>query len=203
MTDLPSPSDLILVAFMPSPRDMEIARVLGWYRIPLRTAPKVVAVDYLAFYQPASFGEEHKWRIEVVAPVRGHELVTRGELFKEALDHPRANEEYFKIQLGSLVTLPQPIQAGKWKRLTFLYTTGERLLQADTVNYLTVHDEERNILWRALRERALKKQTYQATDLPELPIDPEILAMFGLIGTNEEIDPTDLLQSSNDNFITN
>ena len=40
---LPNPSDLILVTYMPSPRDMEIARLLGWYRIPLRTAPKVIA----------------------------------------------------------------------------------------------------------------------------------------------------------------
>lgn len=70
MDNLPQPNALILVAFMPSPRDLEVARVLGWYRIPLRTAPKVVAVDYLAFYQPASFGAR-KWLIERVAPVRG------------------------------------------------------------------------------------------------------------------------------------
>ena len=49
------PQALVLVAFIPTPRDLEIARVLGWYRIPLRSAPKVIAVDYLAFYQPASF----------------------------------------------------------------------------------------------------------------------------------------------------
>ncbi len=176
---------------MPSPRDMEIVRLLGWYRVPLRSAPKVIAVDYLAFYQPASFGDEHKWCIEVVAPVRGHELVTRGELFKDEINHPRAKEEYFKIQLGPLVALPQPILAGKWKRLTFLYTTGERLLQADTVNYLTVHDEERNILWRALRERAIERQTYQADDLPELPIDPEILALFRLMDEKEQVDPNE------------
>jgi hypothetical protein len=48
------PTDLILVCVLPTPRDLEIARLLGWYRIPLRTAPKVVAVDYLAFYQPAA-----------------------------------------------------------------------------------------------------------------------------------------------------
>jgi hypothetical protein len=66
-------------ASSPLPRDMEIARLLGWYRIPLRTAPKVVAVDYLAFYQPASFGER-SGQIEYIAQVRGHELTTRGEL---------------------------------------------------------------------------------------------------------------------------
>jgi len=51
-----SETSLILVCLLPSPRDLEIARLLGWYRIPLRTAPKVVAVDYLAFYQPSAFG---------------------------------------------------------------------------------------------------------------------------------------------------
>lgn len=179
---LPNPSDLILVAFMPSPRDLEIARLLGWYRIPLRTSPKVVAVDYLAFYQPASFGEGHKWCIEYVAPVRGHELTTRAELFKDQPDHPRAREEYFKLQLGDLVALPAPIMADSWKRLTFLYTTGERMLTAETLNDLTVYEEERKILWRALRERAQKEQQYSVDDLPELPMDAEILAFFSLLG---------------------
>ena len=185
MTSLPSPSDLILVAFMPQPRDMEIARLLGWYRIPLRTAPKVVAVDWLAFYQPATFGDDHKWCIEVVAPVKGHELATRGELFKDQLDHPRAREEYFKIQVGDLVTLPVPIVAGKWKRLTFLYTTGDHLLGADTINQLTVRDDERKALWGALRERGMAEQSYKVDELPELPLDPEILALFGLMGGKE------------------
>ncbi len=91
-----SPSSLILVAILKSPRDLEIARLLGWYRIPLRSAPKVVAVDYLAFYQTGAF-EEQKWAIQYVAPVRGHELCTRAELMRDEQDHPRAHEEYFSI----------------------------------------------------------------------------------------------------------
>ncbi|MCL5428592.1 MAG: hypothetical protein M1347_02155 [Chloroflexi bacterium] len=183
MVDLSSPNDLVLVAFLPSPKDLEIARVLGWYRIPLRSAPRVVAVDRLAFYQPATFGDEHKWRIEFVAPVTGHELTTRGQLFKENFDHPRAREEYFKLQLGPLQALPQPIPAGDWKRITFLYTTGERLLSAKTIDDLSVHDEERQVLWKALRERAEKEQQYGADHLPEFPWDPELLAFFGMRGS--------------------
>jgi hypothetical protein len=98
---------------MPPPQDMEIARVLGWYRIPLRTAPKVVAVDWLAFYQPASFGVEHQWRIETAAPVFGHELTSRGELFKDQQDNHRAGHEYFRMQLGPLVALPHAIRGGQ------------------------------------------------------------------------------------------
>ncbi|MQC27161.1 MAG: hypothetical protein DWG76_06920 [Chloroflexi bacterium] len=180
MSDLPAPNDLILVSFLPSPRDLEIARLLGWYRIPLRTAPRVIAVDHIAFYQPANFGEGHRWCIEFVAPLRGHELLTRAELIKEDVDHPRAAEEYFKLQLGPLISLPRSIPAGDWKRITFLYTTGERLLAAASIEDLGVHDEERQVLWRALRERALASQQYSAEILPELPLDPELLAFFGL-----------------------
>jgi len=60
MIDFLSPESLILVVLLNNQRDFEIARLLGWYRIPLRSAPKVIAVDYLAFYQTAAFGEE-KW----------------------------------------------------------------------------------------------------------------------------------------------
>lgn len=165
-------SDLILVVFLPSPRDLEIARVLGWYRIPLRTSPKVVTVDYLAFYQPASFGD-HKWCIEYVAPVYGHELLTRAELIRDEPDHPSAAEEYFKIQLGPLSALPNPIKAQKWKRVTFLYTTGDYLMRAETINDLVVHSDERKILWRALRERASQEQKY---DVPEFDLSADILA---------------------------
>lgn len=176
------PMDLVLVCLLPSPRDLELARVLGWYRIPLRTAPKVVAVDYLAFYQPSAFGKRGG-RIEYVAPVRGHELTTRIELLRDEPNHPRAHEEYFKIQLGALERLPHPILAGKWKRLTFLYTTGEYLLKAKTLNDLVVRSDERQSLWQSLRDRVADASRYH-TDLPEVELDPAILAM--LLGIKDE-----------------
>ena len=177
----PAATALILVAYLPSPRDMEIARLLGWYRVPLRKAPKVIDVDYLAFYQAAPFGAEHRWKIETYAAVRGYEMARRAELLRDEVDHPRANEEYYKIQLGPLERLPAPIQAGRWKRITFLYTTGERLQTARTAHELVVRDdEERGVLWRSLRERALHSGAYTPQELPELPLDPAILALLDL-----------------------
>jgi len=170
---------MILVALSPSPRDLEIARLLGWYRVPLRSAPKVINVDYIAFYQSAAFGPEHRWQIETVAEVRGHELTTRAELLRSEPDHPRAHEEYYKIQLGPLVVLPRPIVAGRWRRITFLYTTGELLRSARTVNELVVKSEDREILWRSLRERALSSGQYRLADLPEMALDPVVLALLG------------------------
>lgn len=179
MAPYPPSSALILIALAPKPRDLEIARLLGWYRIPLRTAPKVINVDYLAFYQASAFGSAHRWQIEAFAEMRGHELTTRAELLRDEPDHPRAHEEYYKIQLGPLEMLPHPIAAGRWRRITFLYTTGELLRRAFTLNDLVVHAEEREVLWRSLRERALNAGMYQSVDLPEIDLDPILLAMLG------------------------
>jgi hypothetical protein len=148
-----SPDALILVAIIPTPEDLQLARLLGWYRIPIRTAPRILNVDFVAFYQPGSF-KEHKWQVKYLAPVLGHELAVRSELLREDGDHPRADEEYFKIQVGTLCHLDKPILAGKWKRFTFLYTTGEYLQGARELTDLTVKPSERRRLWKALRERS-------------------------------------------------
>jgi hypothetical protein len=191
-----SPTSLILVALLPTPRDMEIARLLGWYRIPLRTAPKVVAVDYLAFYQPAGFGERGG-RIEFVSEVRGHELATRAELLRDEADHPRANEEYYKIQIGALEKLGQPIVTDKWRRITFFYTTGEYLLNAKMLTDLVVAGDERQLLWRSLRERAENEQLYKV-DLPEADLPPDVL--MALLGIKEMQVPYDPKDRSNGDF---
>jgi hypothetical protein len=141
--------DLVLVAVVNNPRDLEIARVLGWYRIPLQTAPKMVGVDWLAFYQTAAF-RKGKWSIRYIAPVRGYELTTRRELLREERDHPRANDPYFKLQLGDLSRLAMPIIAPRWRRFTFLYTTGERVLHARDISDLTLPPGlKRALFWQS------------------------------------------------------
>lgn len=185
-----STTSLVLVCLLPTPRDLEIARLLGWYRIPLRTAPKVVAVDYLAFYQPSAFGERGG-QIEYFAQVRGHELTTRGELLRDEADHPRAKEEYYKLQLGGLERLKEPIMTEKWKRITFLYTIGEYLLNAKTLNDLVVDGDERQLLWQSLRERAENEQLYK-TNLPDVDIPPDVLmTLLGIKESEEPYDPNE------------
>jgi len=173
-------TDLVLVAILKDKRDLEIARVLGWYRIPLKTAPKTVAVDWLAFYQTAKFGDE-KWAINFVAPVLGHELTTRAELLRTQPDHPRADEQYYKIQIGPLERLPRPIPSRKWRRITFLYTTGEHLLAAEELNDLIVQSAERELLWKALRERGLRaERQYETRGGGEM--DLALLCALGTLG---------------------
>jgi hypothetical protein len=137
-------------------------------------------VDWLAFYQTAGFDDE-KWAINFVAPVRGHELTTRAELLRTQPGHPRAGEQYFRIQLGPLERLPGPIPSRKWRRLTFLYTTGERLPAAEELNDLIVKSAERERLWQALRERGLiAERQYEAGKGVE--IDLALLCELGKLG---------------------
>jgi hypothetical protein len=186
----PPISAIILVVVVPSRRDMEIARILGWYRIPLRFAPKFVDVDYLAFYQPASFGQEHQGMIEYVAVVQGNELTTRKELFREEPDHPRANEEYYKIQIGALEKLETPIKAGKWKRLTFLYTLGEVFNGARSIDDLVLKSEYRQLLWQSVKERNEHEKTYPPEqDQVDFDIDQALLALLGDWGKIAETPP--------------
>jgi hypothetical protein len=145
--------DLILVAVMNSRQDLEIARVLGWYRIPLANAPKTIRADWIAFYQTAAFGTE-RWVIRYASQVLGHELVSRKELLHQELDHPRVDEPYYKVQLGDMQELSRPIPSRTWRRITFLYTTGERLLRAADVRDLPLPEgENKDRLWRMLREK--------------------------------------------------
>lgn len=164
MNSYPEDTDLVLVAIVPNPQDLELARLLGWYRIPLKSAPKVIAVDYIAFYQTAAFDENNRWQIKYISPVKGHELTTRSQLFRDQKDHPRANEEYFKIQIGDLILLENPIHADRWRRITFLYTNGLLLKNASSIRDLVVEGEEREILWKSLKERAEKNEEYNQPD---------------------------------------
>lgn len=172
---------LVLVAIMPKPRDMDIARLLGWYRIPLKSAPKILHPDAIAFYQTAAFGKGHRSQIECFAEVAGVELTTRAELFRDEPDHPRAHEEYFKILLRDIETLPHPIPADEWKRFTFFYTTGSRILSAESIRGLAMNARERGDLWRILRERELaygRNQNLPEADLPE-QLPKELLFLLG------------------------
>jgi hypothetical protein len=85
-----------------------------------------------------------------------------------------------------LEKLARPIVSEKWKRITFLYTTGEYLIRARTLNDLVVDGDERLLLWRSLRERAENEQLYK-TDLPDVDIPPDVL--IALLGIKELEEP--------------
>lgn len=128
MNDDMQSSPTVLVGVLKNPRDLAILENDLWYRIPLASAPKR-PYDYVAFYQPAAFGQEGK-RIAYFGPISRREVVRRIDLLPDETHHPRAHDPYLKITLEHLVTLPHPIRNIIPRRLTFGFTTLKRLLES-------------------------------------------------------------------------
>ena len=147
--------DIVLVALLNSPRDLELARREHWYRIPAKHAPAhLTRTRYLAFYLTRAFGD-HKWTIREYAPVRGHELVRRRDLFPGEPDHPRVDDAYYKLQIGRLIALPKPIVSRRSRRALFVWTTGDKFSRAVELNDLLGKGEADDALWRALKDAGI------------------------------------------------
>ncbi|MBX7250920.1 MAG: hypothetical protein K1X50_02980 [Candidatus Promineofilum sp.] len=131
------PEDRVLVAYVPRPSDFELIRREGWYRIPQRSAPKGLHAEVIAFYFGRAF-EEQKYAIHYYARNAGHELARRRDLLPDEPNHPRADDIYYKVQLGPLQQLAQPIVSLRWRRLTFIHTTWDRFQEATEINDLFI-----------------------------------------------------------------
>jgi hypothetical protein len=154
------PEDRVLVAVLSRPQDFEMARDQGWYRVPEAKAPRGVFFEYVAFYFTAAFAE-NKYAVHYYARRLGHELVTRRALLPGEPDHPRADEPYYKLQLGPLQKREPPIVSLRWRRITFIHTTWDRFEAAEEINDLFVEgDEFVDRLYHALREADLAPERH-------------------------------------------
>jgi hypothetical protein len=152
------PEDRVLVAYMPRVADFEIARDQGWYRIPQRHAPKGLHAEVVAFYFGRAFGPE-KWAVHYYAEREGHELARRRDLLPGEPDHPRANDVYYKVQLGPLVKRERPIVSLRWRRVLFIHTTWDRFREATEINDLFIDGGPYvDRLYATLKERGILAQ---------------------------------------------
>jgi hypothetical protein len=147
----PGSSDRVLVAVVNNRRDLAIAREQGWYRIPIKRAPRRVGADYLAFYLTGAFPEEQRHRVLYYAPIRAYRLASRATLLPDEVDHPRAQDSYFKIEIGPLQQLARPIISRKLRRVTFIPTTLARLLNASEIKDLWDKGSLQDDLWAAVK----------------------------------------------------
>ena len=149
------PEDRVLVAVITRPKDFETVRNSGWYRVPEKKAPRGVFSEYIAFYFTAAF-DEQAYAVHYYARRLGHELVTRRELLPDEGDHPRAEEQYYKLQLGPLQKREPPIVSLRWRRISFIHTTWDRFVAAEEINDLFAQgDEFVDRLYHALRDSGL------------------------------------------------
>ena len=155
------PEDRVLITPLPRPADFARLQREGWYRIPQQHAPKGLYAEYFAFYFGSRFGRQ-KWAIHYYAPRLGHELTTRRNLLPDEPDHPRADELYYKVQLGKLRPLIRPIISLHRRRITFLHTTWDRFQDATEINDLTLDGGYYvNRQFAALKENPSSTQRYR------------------------------------------
>ncbi len=152
------PEDRVLVAYLPEPEDYNRIKADGWYRIPVRYAPKGLHAEYIAFYFGSKFGAE-KWAIHYYAPNVGHELTTRRALIPSEPDHEHADDLYYKVQLGPLARRQEPIVSLRWRRITFIHTTWDRFQDAAEINDLFVEgDSYVDRIYATLKESGIQAE---------------------------------------------
>jgi len=96
-------SSNVLVAIVPRKKDWRILEEKHWYRIPVKSAPK---------------------------------MIERVELLPDEPNHTRANEDYYKFTIDELKKLPRPIPSKRWRRIIFIPTTLNKLMEAKEINDL-------------------------------------------------------------------
>jgi very-short-patch-repair endonuclease len=164
----------VIVAFIPEVSDMKIACEQHWYRIPVDQVERLKKRDqwnpkWLAFYQPKVFGDE-AFAVNYYARIKSIHQVSRQELFPNESQNPKSQKRYYKIDLHSIEKLPQSIHSRRLRRILFIPTTWEKLINATEINDLWDESPLEDKLWAELKrysidaerqhEEKIKKKTY-------------------------------------------
>lgn len=145
---------IVLVCVLKNKRDLDILLTEKWYRIPVKYAP-TRQFKYLAFYQPALFGHQGK-RIQYYARVLATKIVKRKKLLPNELNHPMADEDYLQIWVGKIKKLTQPIRNIIPRRISFGFTTLNRLLNSKNILQLYNVAPIEQIMEDGLRRAGIK-----------------------------------------------
>lgn len=120
----------------------------------MKHVPRRLGAEFVAFYQTHAFADE-RWSVNYYAPIRRIHLAQHQSLLPEGADHPRAQDWYYKIEIGPLQRLPHPIPSQRLRRITFIPTTLARLLSAAEINDLWLGSEEEERLWEAFKQNEI------------------------------------------------
>ena len=112
----------VLVALLKTKADFAILQEEGWYRIPVKSAPKAWPPSWLAFYQPLAFKDD-AYRIRYFGEVLDINIVSRRELFPNEFESIKSENMYYRLRIKELQELNEPIISLRPRRLVFIPTT--------------------------------------------------------------------------------
>lgn len=172
---------IVLVGVLKNKRDFNILLTENWYRIPITYAP-TRRFDYLAFYQPALFGSQGK-RIQYYAHVLNYQTIKRSDLLPDELNHNRAHDYYLQIRVGKIKKLSWPIKNIIPRRVSFGFTTLDRLLKSKNILQLYNVAPTEQIIENCLRRVGIKAtaQYYVSSGKKRYCLDFAVFCRQGLI----------------------
>lgn len=157
-------TNTVLIALMNSISDFEIAKTLRWYRIPVKSAPKIVKegkLQIIAFYHTKAFINE-KYSIQYYGVVNKISIVKRIKLFPDEVHNPKTYNDYYKIEFNTIQKLETPIICKRNRRILFIPTSKEKFFNASEINHLFNDSILEDILWNRFIEKkiAVERQFY-------------------------------------------
>lgn len=173
--------DRVLVGVINRKRDLDTVLGEHWYRIPQKHMKRGVNAEYVAFFLSKAFGERNGG-IHYFAERKGVELVYRRDLLPKEPNHPRANEPYYKIQLGTIHPKVPPVLNPSHRSLSFIYTTWDRFVNATQIKDLySTEDYFVDRIYHALRSAGIAPERSWTAEYRNAPARLRILCENGSV----------------------
>ena len=126
--------DRVLVGVVNRKRDFDIACRQRWYRIPQGQLRRGLNAEYVAFFLSGRCFGARGGSIAYFARITGLELARRRDLLPD--ENQRADEIYYKLQFRNLVEKYPPIENFPARSISFIRTTWDRFVSAETISDL-------------------------------------------------------------------
>lgn len=183
----------VLVAILNKILDFAIARDRHWYRIPVSSAEKWLnkrwPPKWIAFYHTKVFGSL-KYSVYYYARVLAIHRQYRWQLFPNEPQDKKSNRLYYQLILEPLRELPQPIISRRWRRIVFIPTTWDKLMQATEINDLYDDSPLEDRLWAEFKRLniAAERQFFVQAKGKDYALDFALRCMSGKLDVETDGD---------------
>lgn len=159
----------VLVAIMNEELDFNIARDHHWYRIPVISVEKWLTKcwppKWLAFYQTKAF-DKKAHSVYYYTKIREIRKAYRWQILPDRPEPKKRNKLYYQLFFEPLKELSKPIYSRRWRRIIFIPTTKQKLMNASEINDLYDGSSLEDKLWAELKRLKIQaeRQEYVEAD---------------------------------------
>lgn len=180
------PEDRVLVGVINRKKDLDVLLAEHWYRIPQGQMPRGVNVEYVAFFLSRAF-KGRNGGVYYYAPVKGVELAYRKDLLPKEANHARANDTYYKVQLGDIKDKTPPVLNPSRRTVTFIYTTWDRYVHATQISDLYSKDDYFvDRVYHALRDNGIYAERTWKAEYPGMAPELRVLCEKSMFTASTE-----------------